>query len=487
MKKIIVKELQSYSFKQFIEWFNYDEKKCKTIIDSLILMNVLKKLNNSEGKQALEELLEVENFEDIENIINKGMYSFKYVGMITVGNICFFIYPKYFSNPEKDANLKNKSGEKFKKFKTILSTIRKYNAKEQLQNINGIDEISEFNLLSFTLEMIDDYIKSGLYSNNKMIIEENGNGEILWEKTISEQNMYLSNGNPVYLDLYTVNNVIDESNIFRRIHSCILSRSCETLSEILDILDFPIINISSEQIEDFGDEEYLSYIIKQEYTQQFVTTRQKNLKNMLIYINREKVHNAQEEISFVGTNSFNLVWENVCSCVMDNCLDKTLENLELKPYDNISEKSKLIELIPKPKWEHLQSGNIHSSKKTLIPDIVSIKDKEILIYDAKYYRTVLNEKKVEHQPGVGDVTKQYLYELAYKKLADENNCTITKNAFLMPVDDTILSEEELKREEKIIGKVSMDLFRMHTGIEFNDIDVIQKPCDVMFEKYLNKM
>ena len=42
---------------------------------------------------------------------------------------------------------------------------------------------------------------------------------------------------------------------------------------------------------------------------------------------------------------------------------------------------------------------------------------ENCLYDAKYYKIHLNESGVSRQPGVGDVTKQYLYELAYKELA----------------------------------------------------------------------
>lgn len=84
---------------------------------------------------------------------------------------------------------------------------------------------------------------------------------------------------------------------------------------------------------------------------------------------------------------------------------------------------------------------------------------------------------MSRQPGVGDVTKQYLYELAYKELAEENNLQIDKNAFIMPTDST---------EEESIGIASIDLFSKYgDGITFNDIEVILKPCEDMFKKYLN--
>lgn len=61
--------------------------------------------------------------------------------------------------------------------------------------------------------------------------------------------------------------------------------------------------------------------------------------------------------------------------------------------------------------------------KTLIPDLVCIFPYEnnycFGIFDAKYYNIHFyvgksdNKNYVTGQPGVGDITKQYLYQLAY--------------------------------------------------------------------------
>ena len=37
-------------------------------------------------------------------------------------------------------------------------------------------------------------------------------------------------------------------------------------------------------------------------------------------------------------------------------------------------------------------------------------------------------------PGIGDVTKQYLYQLAYKKFIVDHNIAVVKNCFLMPTE-----------------------------------------------------
>lgn len=57
----------------------------------------------------------------------------------------------------------------------------------------------------------------------------------------------------------------------------------------------------------------------------------------------------------------------------------------------------------------------------MIPDIVTINGDQLSIYDAKYYKIKLDSIGVKKYPGVGDVTKQYLYELAYKDFLKENN------------------------------------------------------------------
>jgi len=467
----IVQELKPYSFEQIANWLNREEEEAKKTVDSLVLLNILKKLTYYEQKMELEDLLDVESFEEIEDSVNKNMYVFKYVGMVMVGDCCFFVYPKYI------LDINNDKQNRFKKFKQILSVIRKYQAKEQFYNVDGLQEMKEFNLLSFTLDLLQDYHENGIYSNDKTIVEENGFGEILWEKTINEQNVYFSDGTPVYLDLYTINNVINEEDLFRRLHRCIISRCSEEIKEILEVLEIDQISLSSERIEDFGSKEYLTYEIKQELSQQFITRKQEVLHKMISYINRDNTQNSQEKISFVGTNSFNLVWEDVCAYVMEDSLNKTLSELSLKPYGDKKSSDLLIDLIPKPKWKHLESGEEHEAKKTLTPDLISVSNGKLSIYDAKYYKIHLNESGVSRQPGVGDVTKQYLYELAYKELAKENNLLIDKNAFIMPSDSS---------EEESIGIASIDLFSIYgEAMTFNDIEVILKPCEDMFEKYLN--
>lgn len=466
-----MQELKPYSFFDLQNEFHMSEEELKNILKSLSLMNIVKKLSKDVLNVELEELLGTDSLEKLNTELEGNMYVFKYVGILAIGNVCLLIYPKY------AVSYLNDSINNFQKLKQLISVIRKYQSKVQKISFNSQVDVDNFNLLSIALELIYSYYEHGLYSNDKQIIEENGFGEILWEKTINESTAYFSSGLPIYLDTFTVNQENNEQDYFRRLHAFILSEVCEKLKDILHILDIDTINISSDKREHFGNIEYISYRINQELSSQFVTFRQNILNLLKKYIEEDSGKNSSTNISFVGTNSFNLVWEDVCSEVMNDCINKSIKELGLSYSKNPKQSALISDIIAKPKWKHNISGNVHVANKTLIPDIVTINGDKLSIYDAKYYKIKLDDKGVDKQPGVGDIMKQYLYELAYKDFAKENNLVIDSNAFLMPTEG---------KEEKRVGTASMDIFYGLGDIRLHDIDVILKPCEEMYEIYLEK-
>lgn len=466
-----MQELKPYSFFDLQNEFRMSEEELKNILKSLSLMNIVKKLSKDVSKVELEELLETDILEKLNTELEGNMYVFKYVGMLAIENVCLLIYPKY------AVSYLNDSINNFQKLKQLISVIRKYQSKEQKIGFSSQVDVDNFNLLSIALELIYSYYDHGLYSNDKQIIEQNGCGEILWEKTINESTAYFSNGLPIYLDTFTVNQENNEQDYFRRLHAFILSEVCKELKDILRILDIDTINISSEKREYFGNSEYILYRINQELSTQFFTFKQNILNLLKKYIEQDSGKNSSTNISFVGTNSFNLVWEDVCSEVMDDCINRSIKELGLSYSKNPKQSALISDVISRPKWKHNISGNVHVANKTLIPDIVTINCDKLSIYDAKYYKIKLDDKGVDKQPGVGDITKQYLYELAYKDFAKENNLVIDSNAFLMPTEGN---------EEKKVGTASMDIFYGLGDVRLHDIDVILKPCEEMYEIYLEK-
>lgn len=88
-------------------------------------------------------------------------------------------------------------------------------------------------------------------------------------------------------------------------------------------------------------------------------------------------------------------------------------------------KETLINIIEKPKWKGTDMEEQDASD-TLIPDLISVPQIDgvdyFLIFDAKYYNIQLEKgKSLRGNPGVSDVTKQYLYQLAYRHFISINS------------------------------------------------------------------
>ena len=81
------------------------------------------------------------------------------------------------------------------------------------------------------------------------------------------------------------------------------------------------------------------------------------------------------------------------------------------------------------------------------------------------------------QPGVGDVTKQYLYQLAYRKFVEANKIDKVRNCFLMPTEDEGV-DGVIKK-----GSVRMDMLG---ALELEQIQIRQLSARRMYAYYLAK-
>lgn len=473
MKVNKLQELQSYSISECQSIFDLSEDETREVLKTLAYKNIVRKMSKNLSSAELEELNNGESFEQLNKEFEGDNYKFKFVGIITVKDVCLIIYPKYISGFDENFDKDNKI------IKQLIEVMRKYESKEQKQFLSNNEKNKNYNLLALAIDLYDDYHINGLYSNEKTIIEENGEGEILWDKTINEKDAYFINDVPFYLDFFSVNKETNEEDFFRRLHRCIITESYSKIEEIFDILDYEPINISDDEIDYFGDKEYIITRLNQEMSRQFIDKKQKQLNMMKNYFLETENSNEDEEIKFIGTTSFNLVWEKVCAIVLGNSLDKKLEDLGLDTIDN-TRNITLKEVISKPGWKVSNSDIKHQSAKTLIPDLIvyNKEDRSISIYDAKYYNIILTEKLLKNYPGVEDISKQYLYELAYRDLIKRNNLKIKENAFIMPTDKKMENQDTLFEE---IGEVEFDIFE---NMEFKSVRVKLASATKMYEKYL---
>ena len=356
-----------------------------------------------------------EIFSDTE-ISNQAEYAFIYVGVIKKADKVIICYPKYMEN----------------------------------EPTSGL-----------ALYLLQDYFDNGLYSNEKEIIETNGNGQILWNKIITHALPFIKDSKPYYFELKTKKRTGDENNFFRKLHQCILTEcSKEILGELSVLFQIPKIELTMEKLSDFGDKDKLIYMINKELNVQFYTRKIRLLKAMAMYISQDDHKDKNDDFYAYGTKCFYRVWEDVCKNILGDQLNTPLNKILLTVPEDFEENATLMDLIDKPKWADNQDASFES-KETLEPDIIRIRETsdEICfdIFDAKYYMITTNGNNIMGNPRVQDITKQYLYQLAYQKLIKKLDKKIKiTNRFVLPKETSIekvelnfFSEIKLENDDKL--------------------------------------
>ena len=461
-----LREQKRYTQKSLCDKFECSEEEAVPIIRKLKEFGILKSVKASDLQRNMSDLQD-EDIEvtDVEVGEDEFLYVFTFVGVIVVAGRVLKCYPKYLLSKEQPKD----------ELRQVLKVLEKYNTKEQIVRMfNDSSESSAFNLLAVLLFLLQDYYENGVYSNTEDIIESNGSGEILWDKTINETFTLLANKRPYYIDLQTKKRVTDDYDYFKRLHECVLTRASAELmdAEVLDLFEITGVDLTDETLDDFGEDEYILYRIEKELNTQFNTRKQLLLKTIYAYIAHSGSLYDMECLSLFGTNSFNLVWEGVCADIMDNQLRVRLDALKLpktlRPeYDG---KLKLIELIEKPLW----TATGKTAADTLIPDLISIAGEQFIIFDAKYYNAQLIPGNVpKGQPGIESVTKQYLYQLAYQKFISDHGFSAVKNCFLMPTENRKVEDH---------GEVSMEIL---SELGLQNIKVRFLPADAVYDHYLD--
>ena len=474
--KRYVREQKRYTQEELTKIFGLSEEKTVSILKALKEYGILKAVKYSEQQKDLTDLIDEDiEIADVEVGENEYLYVFTFVGVVAVSGCVIKCYPKYLIETK----------EPKEELKQVLRVIERYNTKNQIIRMyNDNMESTAFNLLAVIMFLLQDYYEYGSYSNTEDIIESNGAGDILWDKTINETFTLLSNNRPYYPELLTRKRVNDEYDYFKRLHDCILTKCSKELEacDLTDLFDIDPVDLSDEELDDFGEKEYILYRIQNELNVQFNTRKQLVLKTMYAYIDHSSNLDDTDCFSLFGTNSFNLVWENVCAEILNNQLKTPLGSLKLPvPLLEKYDRTQALEtLIDKPIWSDKDKNGVTFTREadTLIPDLISVGltngQSYFIIFDAKYYNMQLESNKpLRGQPGLESVTKQYLYQLAYQRFIQEHRFNIVKNCFLMPTqrDDFIPK-----------GQVAMDMLG-NLGLEPIQNRLI--PAKKAYELYLH--
>ncbi len=483
-----VREQRRYTKDELKKRFEFDsEEALERFIRTLKTFGVLKSVRNTDVQQEMSDIAD-EDIEITDGSEQSGvcLYVFVYVGVITCGRRIIKVYPKYLLS-------KYSEEEKIDKMRRIVKVLERYsNSEEQIINIyNGEGDNKSFNLLAVILFLLKDYFEYGVYTNSEEIIEVNGEGDILWGKTIDESFALLSENKPYYMELYTRKTVDDDMDYFKRLHEYVITECSKQLkeAELTELFGLETAEISDAEMDDFGDKEYILERIFKELNVQYNTRKQILLKTIYAYISQDKkLFDDNSGFSMYGTTAYHAVWEKMCAEIFDNKLHKTLRQLQLiklhatqpRPKVDYMIDGQLIEVIGKPIWENEEKEISVPAQETLIPDLITFYEKDgekqFIIFDAKYYNITLEKRHgsdvIKGNPGVGDVTKQYLYHLAYREFIDVFGFNKVRNCFLMPTE----GDEIIK-----YGKVRMPILEQ-IGLE--NIQIRLLPGDKVAEMYL---
>lgn len=477
-----IREQKRYTRANLKSIFSCSDADVIRIIKKLKGYGILKTVKNTYEQLDMSDLADedIEIADEDESSV-KYLYVFTFVGIIIVEGRVLKCYPKYLfkaQNPTEE-------------LKQVIKVLQKYNSKEQIIRMyNDGGKTTTFNRLAVMVYLINDYFENGIYINTQDIIETNGMGEIHWDGTINNTYPIIKNNRPYYVEFQTKRRVNDDTDFFKRLHECILTSCSKELkdADLIELLDIEGVDLTDEVLDDFGDDDYILYRLYQEMNAQFNTRKQTVLKTMESLIANKGSIDDLDSFSMFGTNSFNLVWENVCAEVMDNQLHTPINALGI---DDIvipngvqySDTDELISIIGKPKWQGYADDDSEFEKKankTLTPDLISLyrhdNNCDFVIFDAKYYTVQLElTKELRGQPGVSDVTKQYLYQLAYKDFVKVNRFNSVKNCFLMPTEEEG-TDGVIKK-----GSVKMDMLE---ALDLEQIQVRQLSAKRIFAYYL---
>lgn len=416
---------------------------------------------------------------------NDGKYSVKYVGLIVYKDWVIKFYPKYF-NEEKAVEPVNDSF--VKKYKQVLKVIKKYDKENNSLSLFGEGKPVDGHL-SIIVRLLDGYFENGCYENDRIIIKTNGSGEIDWNRTVNRAYPYISDERPIYFDYYTRHREKNTDDYFNRLHKCILTQCSLYLDEhdLTDLLDLSTVILSEEELDSFGDADYILERIYRERSVQFNTKKLEMLDLMQAYIQIVNNISDSDKMHLYGTYSFQTIWEDVCKKVFDDDLKKEIPKeqidkveyyykwLTLKEYPNHYDNAKYYkDIVEKPKWIDI-SGKEYEPDSTLKLDCIKFDfaSSRMDIYDAKYYVPNTTDNKIKDSPRVSDVTKQYLYQLAYKRFADALEINNISNSFLMPSDEDTSSNW---------GTVSMSMFD-EFGLQ--KINVVYLCAEKLYDSYLD--
>ncbi|WP_251158072.1 LlaJI family restriction endonuclease [Caniella muris] len=472
MRTAYLRELSFHTPESFGRALHVDADEALRYIELLCAHGVLKLRTGNEGKE----------YDASYDVNVHGSYQLVYVGLVLVDDLCIVAYPKYLPG----ASPGNPGTDTLLVMRQVFRVLRKIEG-----SYSGIAAVSEEGMrandrLALMLMLLEHYGEYGVYSNYVRTLADNGPGDISWERTIASNLPFMSRERPVYMDYKTVESDRDAADFVTRLHRAVLTECSRFMQEsgLASLLTLDEVWLSDAKVEDFGDADLVSYRLERERGLQFVTWKQEIIDLLLRYVGEDDSTVRKDAPLCLGTSSFYHVWEETCKVAFDDALDKRLCDFDLElvaPFDRMGT-AKLIDIIPRPQWTIPSVGGEEgcSEVATLIPDAVSLRHNGdggnvFAILDAKYYTPKLGTN-VRGVPGVESVTKQFLYQAAYRDFVLAHGYSRVINAFLVPSAGDVIEHVGRVRFPGVIAAEEEPFS--------NVVELYSLPARRVFEAYL---
>jgi len=369
-----------------------------------------------------------------------GQFCFNFVGVIVHQKAILCILPKYLTDLSHARRA----------LVLVVKVLRKYASKMyplkdiDFLNSNLADDSSEISIADF---LIRDFLENGLLQKERRVVELDMEGDADWDVTIQRIQPVFSGRNIMYPETFNSSLIQENYNLIQEIHKWAVNYSFKKYGYILDYsIDY--LGSCASAIEEIGDPDFIRNVLRNELNITYAD-RDIHVLKSLEYLVDQGAYTGGSDFSIYGSTSFHAVWEEACSAVFSN------------------QKNKFIEKFPSPIWSDLEGNS--TKKSTLRPDIIlSVERRDtLLVLDAKYYDIRISKGPsfiVENNPGIEDVTKQFLYEKALEGL----EYRLTHNCFLFPA----MREEWFCK----FGQVTLDLFpsKVISLIYLSTLDLFNK-------------
>lgn len=401
-------------------------------------------LENDLGSEFLNKLLN----KNICSEVSRGKFiSFEYVGISAYKEKTICVFPKHYLISEI-------SGSESKEMTTILKVLKKYSSTTAVQGDGtylSSDYRRDSNVVALADYILSDYSRNGYYIKEENTHTLNGDGEINWFRTIEDIEPVFNKYRPIYLDTINMSNSVVTDNTIINLHKYAVYFCDMYFGELLGY-GLSDVDTTIQDINYLGDVDGLIGIVERELSVTFSDQKCNQLRVIIAFL-RMALNSESVQILY-GIKTFENVWEKVCGFVINN------------EYDNYKN------TIPKPKWT-IYPNATPSEKSTYIPDIIrttkELRENIFFILDAKYYNIRSENGVLSNNPGVGDVSKQLLYELALE--ASLSQFSRKYNVFLFPaIQDNKFT---------VFGTVNLEFLKR------NPVHLVYVSSRAFFDMYLN--